>query len=50
MGTAPAFATVGEAMEAARAALGYLAAVDARALAAETRPGACGGWSGPRRS
>src|SRR2546430_6170085 len=37
MGTAPAFATVGEAMEAARAALGYLAAADARALAAETQ-------------
>jgi Domain of unknown function (DUF222) len=37
MGAAPAFATVGEAMEAARAALGYLAAADARALAAETQ-------------
>ena len=37
MGTAPAFASVGEAMEAARAALGYLAAADARALAAETQ-------------
>ena len=37
MGTAPAFATVGEAMDMARAALGYLAAVDATQLAAETQ-------------
>ena len=37
MGTAPAFASVGEAMEVARAALGYLAAADARALAAESQ-------------
>jgi Domain of unknown function (DUF222) len=37
MGTVPAFASVGEAMEAARAALGYLAAADARALAAESQ-------------
>ena len=37
MGTAPAFASIGEAMEAARAALGYLAAADATALAAETQ-------------
>jgi uncharacterized protein DUF222 len=37
MGTAPAFATVGEAMEAARAALGYLATVDATQLAVETQ-------------
>ena len=37
MGTAPAFASVGEAMEAARIALGYLAAADARALAAESQ-------------
>jgi hypothetical protein len=37
MGAAPAFASVGEAMEAARAALGYLAAADARALAAESQ-------------
>jgi Domain of unknown function (DUF222) len=34
MGTAPAFASVGEAMEMARAALGYLAAADATALSA----------------
>jgi hypothetical protein len=34
MGTAPAFASVGEAMDMARAALGYLAAVDAARLAA----------------
>jgi hypothetical protein len=34
---APAFASVGEAMEMARAALGYLAAVDATQLAAETQ-------------
>ena len=39
MGTAPAFASVGEAIEAARAALGYLAAADATALAAETQAG-----------
>src|SRR4029077_19206866 len=39
MGTAPAFATVGEAMDAARAALGYLATVDATQLAAETQAG-----------
>ena len=37
MGTAPAFASVGEAMDAARAALGYLAAADATQLAAETQ-------------
>jgi hypothetical protein len=37
MGAAPAFASVGEAMDMARAALGYLAAVDATALAAETQ-------------
>ena len=34
MGNAPAFASVEEAMEMARAALGYLAAADATALAA----------------
>jgi hypothetical protein len=34
MGTAPAFASVSEAMDMARAALGYLAATDATALAA----------------
>src|SRR5689334_13802859 len=39
MSTAPAFASVGEAMEAARAALGYLAAADATQLAAETQAG-----------
>ena len=37
MGAAPAFASVGEAIETARAALGYLAAADAAALAAETQ-------------
>ena len=37
MGAAQAFASVGEAMEAARAALGYLATVDATQLAAETQ-------------
>ena len=37
MGAAPAFASVGEAIEMARAALGYLAAADATALAAETQ-------------
>ena len=37
MGSAPAFASVGEAMEVARAALGYLAAADAAALSAETQ-------------
>ena len=37
MGTAPAFASVGEAMDIACAALGYLAAADATQLAAETR-------------
>jgi hypothetical protein len=37
MGTGPAFASVGEAMDVARAALGYLAATDATALAAETQ-------------
>jgi Domain of unknown function (DUF222) len=35
--SAPAFASVGEAIEMARAALGYLAAVDAAQLAAETQ-------------
>jgi Domain of unknown function (DUF222) len=35
--TAPAFASVGEAMDMARAALGYLAAADATQLAAETQ-------------
>src|SRR6185437_6210117 len=37
MGSAPAFASVGEAMDMARAALGYLAAADATQLAAETQ-------------
>jgi hypothetical protein len=36
MGTAPAFASVGEAMDMARAALGYLAAADAAQLAEAT--------------
>jgi hypothetical protein len=39
MGTAPAFASVGEAMDVARAALGYLAAADATALSAEAQAG-----------
>jgi len=37
MGTAPAFASVSEAMDMAHAALGYLAAADAASLAAETQ-------------
>ncbi len=37
MGTAPAFASVGEAIEMARAALGYLAAVDAAQLGDEAQ-------------
>jgi hypothetical protein len=37
VGAAPAFASVGEAIEMARAALGYLAAVDAAQLADETQ-------------
>ena len=37
MGTAPAFASVSEAMDMAQAALGYLAAVDPTRLAAETQ-------------
>jgi hypothetical protein len=37
MGAAPAFASVGEAIDMARAALGYLAATDATQLAAETQ-------------
>jgi Domain of unknown function (DUF222) len=37
MGTAPAFASVGEAIEMARAALGYLAALDATQLADEAQ-------------
>jgi hypothetical protein len=37
LGTTTAFATVGEAMDMARAALGYLAAVDATQLTAETQ-------------
>jgi hypothetical protein len=37
LGTTTAFATVGEAMDMARAALAYLAAVDATQLAAETQ-------------
>ena len=37
MGTAPAFASVTEAMDMARAALGYLAAADAGALPAQTQ-------------
>ena len=37
MGAVPAFASVGEAIDMARAALGYLAAVDATALDAETQ-------------
>jgi hypothetical protein len=39
VGATPAFASVGEAMEMARAALGYLAAADATALAAESQAG-----------
>ena len=39
MGASPAFASVGEAMNMARAALGYLATVDAAQLAAETQAG-----------
>ena len=37
MDTAPAFASVSEAMDMARAALGYLAAADAASLAAESQ-------------
>ena len=37
MGGAPVFANVGEAMDMARAALGYLAAADAASLAAQTQ-------------
>jgi hypothetical protein len=37
MGTAPAFANVAEAMDMARAALGYLAAADAASLTAESQ-------------
>jgi hypothetical protein len=37
VGTVPAFASVREAMDMARAALGYLAAADAAQLAAETQ-------------
>src|SRR6266852_273899 len=37
MGTAPAFASATEALDMARAALGYLAAADATAMAAETQ-------------
>ena len=37
MGTAPAFASTGEAMEMARAALGYLAAADATQLSIATQ-------------
>jgi Domain of unknown function (DUF222) len=37
VGSAPAFASVGEAIDMARAALGYLAAADAAQLAAETQ-------------
>ena len=37
MGAAPAFASVGEAIDMARAALGYLAAADAAQFAAETQ-------------
>jgi len=37
MGTVPAFASVTEAMDMARAALGYLAAADATGLAAATQ-------------
>src|SRR6478609_6190312 len=37
MGAAPAFASAGEAMEMARAALGYLAAADAAQLSDEAR-------------
>jgi len=37
MGAAPAFASVSEAMDMARAALGYLAAADAAQLSDEAR-------------
>jgi hypothetical protein len=52
MSTTPialAFASVGEAMDMARAALGYLAAADATQLAPRRRLSACGRWSGPTR-
>ena len=51
MGSAPAVASVGEAMDMARAALGYLAAADAYpAGRRDAGPSACGRWSGPTRS
>ena len=54
MGTAPAFASLGEAMDMARAALGYLAAADAAQLAAaelaECLPGRSPNQPGPRSS
>ena len=40
MGTAPAFASVGEALDMVRAGLGYLAAADAARLPAATLWGA----------
>ena len=49
MGAAPAFASVSEAIEMARAALGYLAAVDAAQLAAESQAECLRGPGADRR-
>ena len=50
MGTAPAFASVSEAMDMAQAALGYLAAADPTRLAAETQAECLRGLERPMRS
>ena len=50
MGAAPAFASVGEAMDMARAALGYLAAVDATRWLPNPGRVPAGSWSRPTRS
>ena len=47
MGAVPVFASASEALDVARAALGYVAAADATGLTSEEQAG-CGSWSGSR--
>ena len=49
MGTAPAFASVGEALDMVRAGLGYLAAADAAGSPPRPRPSACANSSSTTR-
>ena len=46
MGTAPVFASVGEAMDTVRAGLAFVAAADMAGLTAASRRTSCAGWNG----